>query len=464
MPGMDRLRVDLASPQGDTSAPQQLRLSELIAALSHALDLTEGQPKGHCVRCCWIGMHVGRAMGLDEQALWDLYYTLLLKDLGCSSNAARICELYLTDDRRFKQDFKTVGDSLPQMLQFIFAHTGERSGTVERLRAVWNIMRKGSEIAQELIQTRCQRGADIARQLRFPDSVASGVHSLDEHWDGQGRPEGLAGENIPLGARLALMAQVVDVFHTAAGPAAALAEAQHRAGSWLDPALVAALQRVGADPAFWAGLADPRLDERVAALEPGQHHVALDDAYLDDIATAFGQVVDSKSPYTAGHSVRVAFYTDEVARQLGLGDGRRRWLQRAALLHDMGKLGVSNAILDKPGKLSDEEWQEMRRHAVHTREILSRIGAFGELAAVAGAHHERLDGNGYPDRLAAADITLETRIITVADIFDALSAQRPYRDALPTERALQIMQGMVGSALDPLCLEALSQVVRQPVR
>ena len=101
-----------------------MRLSELIGALSHALDLTEGQPKGHCVRACWIGIHVGRTVGLGKVALRELYYTLLLKDLGCSSNAARICELYLTDDLAFKRDFKAVGDGLPDVLRFVFAHTG----------------------------------------------------------------------------------------------------------------------------------------------------------------------------------------------------------------------------------------------------------------------------------------------------------------------------------------------------
>src|ERR687889_1904814 len=88
--------------------------AEVVAAFSYALDLTEGQPAGHCVRACWIGVHVGRELGLADTALWELYYTLLLKDLGCSSNAARICQLYLTDDLSFKRDFKTVGDRLPQ--------------------------------------------------------------------------------------------------------------------------------------------------------------------------------------------------------------------------------------------------------------------------------------------------------------------------------------------------------------
>ena len=203
------------TPASPVLQPVQLRLSELISALSYALDITEGQPEGHCVRCCWIGMHIGRQIGLSDDDLWDLYYTLLLKDLGCSSNAARICELYLTDDLSFKRDFKTVGSSLPQVLSFVLGHTGLKAPLAERFRSVLNIFSKGDEIAQELISTRCQRGAEIARKLRFPERVAEGIYSLDEHFNGQGRPQQLAGEAIPLFSRIALLAQVIDVFHTA---------------------------------------------------------------------------------------------------------------------------------------------------------------------------------------------------------------------------------------------------------
>jgi len=114
---------------------QDLKLSELIGALSHALDMTEGQPKGHCMRCAYIGTAVGRELGLSSHQQWELYYTLLLKDLGCSSNAARICELYLTDDLQFKRDFKLVGSSLPQAVRFVLTHTGLRAGLAERFRA-----------------------------------------------------------------------------------------------------------------------------------------------------------------------------------------------------------------------------------------------------------------------------------------------------------------------------------------
>ena len=440
-----------------------LKLPELIGALSYALDLTEGQPPGHCMRCCWIGTHIGRQAGLPEEQLWELYYTLLLKDLGCSSNAARICELYMTDDLTFKHDFKTVADSLPAVLGFVLKHTGLKAGLAERFRAVMTVVRDGERIARDLMTTRCQRGAEIASLLRFPQGVSEGIYSLDEHFNGKGKPQGLAGEAIPVYARIALLAQIVDVFHTEGGRAAALAEARARAGRWFDPRLVAAFEEVAQSEAFWEGLAGDDIDRAVAALEPagqGMEHV-LDDDYLDDIAAAFGQVVDAKSPYTSGHSGRVALYTDMIAEELGLSVPRRRWLQRGALLHDVGKLGVSNSVLDKPGALDRAEWQAVQQHAAYTETILGRIGAFRELATIAGAHHERLDGTGYPRGLSAPDIRIETRIITTADIFDAITAERPYRGAIPVPQALDMMAKTVGTALDANCYAALLKAVER---
>ncbi|MGK5027239.1 HD-GYP domain-containing protein [Janthinobacterium sp. RB2R34] len=432
-----------------------IKLSELIAALSQALDITEGQPEGHCIRCCWIGMHLGRATGMNEEDLWNLYYTLLLKDLGCSSNAARICELYMTDDLAFKQGYKTVGDSLPQVLKFVLKHTGLKAGLAERFRTVMTILRDGTRIAQELVATRCQRGAEIARLLRFPESVAAGIYSLDEHYNGQGKPGKLVGNDIPLFARIALMAQVIDVFHTADGASEARAEVRRRAGSWFDPQLVDAFERVAESGAFWSMLRSQDIGAAVAALEPAARMVPVDEDYLDDIAAAFGQVVDSKSPYTSGHSERVALYTDMIGEALGLSVERRRWLKRGALLHDVGKLGVSNSVLDKAGKLDADEWLAVQLHAGYTEKILSRIDAFAELAVVAAAHHERLDGKGYPRGIAGDAISLETRIITCADIFDAITADRPYRGPIPVPKALDIMAETVGTAIDAQCFDAL---------
>lgn len=443
----------------DTTQSSGMRLAELISALSHALDMTEGQPPGHCMRCCWIGMQLAEQLGLDQDIRWELYYTLLLKDLGCSSNAARICELYGTNDLDFKRDFKWVNGRLGQMVRFLLQHTGRDHGMVDSFQRLLRLVRDGKELATELITTRCERGAAIARKLGFSDRVAAGIHSLDEHWCGSGKPEALAGEVIPLYARIALLAQVVDVFHTAAGPEAAMAEARDRCGGWFDPSLVAALEQVATDSTFWQVLDSDDLMQRVLALPPADHERPLDEDYLDRVASAFGQVVDAKSPYTAGHSERVALYTDLIAWQLELPMQRRRWLRRGALLHDIGKLGVSNTILDKPGKLDDEEWRQVQNHARFTEEILSRISAFAELSRVAGAHHERMDGKGYPHGLTGEQISLETRIITTADVFDAITAERPYRGAIPVPRALEMMAENLHTAIDERCFEALKQAL-----
>jgi putative nucleotidyltransferase with HDIG domain len=206
---------------------------------------------------------------------------------------------------------------------------------------------------------------------------------------------------------------------------------------------------------FWEALATPHLETTVLDLEPARHAKTLDEDFLDDIAEAFAQIVDSKSPYTSGHSSRVAAVSDLIAAELGFTDQRRRWLRRGALLHDIGKLGVSNMILDKPGKLTPEEWVAMRHHAALTDTILSRITAFGELARIAGAHHERLDGKGYPHGLRGSEIAIETRVLTTADVFDALTAKRPYHDAMPEAKALEIMAADVGTAIDAECFAAL---------
>lgn len=441
------------------AAQDSLQLSELLGALSCALDMTEGQPAGHSMRCCWIGVHVGRRMGLDDEALWELYYVLLLKDLGCSSNAAKLADFYGADDLAFKRAFKTIGPKVTDAIEFLMGNAAQGRTPIARARALVHIFRHTGRVSRDLIETRCHRGADIARRLRFSEAVAQGIQHLDEHWDGGGLPEGLGGAAISLYARIALLAQAVDVFHTESGRDAALAEARRRSGARFDPQVVQALEQAAIDDAFWSGLTSPTLAEALIALEPPRRRLPLDDDWLDDIAAGFGQVIDAKSPFTSGHSTRVAAYADALGEALGVVPERRRWLRRAALLHDVGKLGVSSTILEKPSRLESDEWSAMQGHAGKTQEILSRIGAFDELARVSAAHHEKLDGTGYPLGLRDTQISLETRIITACDFFDALTADRPYRAAMPTGKALDIMRGEVGQAVDPQVFAALEQLV-----
>ena len=221
---------------------------------------------------------------------------LLMKDVGCSSNAARICQLHMTDDITFKRDFMTVNGSLPQVLRFVLSHTGMKAGLSERFRALVHIFQNGGQIAKELMETRCDRGAEIARKMRFSKGIVAAIRSFDEHWDGGGMPDRMRGERIPLYSRMALIAQVVNVFQIANGIDAARLEVQHQAGIWFDPRLAAAFERISAKPKFWAMLRSDNLQDAIFELEPARQRAFVDDDYLDDVAEAFAQVINSKSP------------------------------------------------------------------------------------------------------------------------------------------------------------------------
>ncbi len=441
-----------------TSGPL-IPVCEILGSFSYALDMTEGQPPGHSLRAAFIAVSMARAMGLSDADCLTVHYATVMKDLGCSSNAARIAALYLADDRQFKQDYKLVDGRIANVFAFVFSSTGRDAPLGRRVSAVANILKNGVEISRQLIQTRCVRGADIARQLRLGEDVADAILALDEHWDGSGKPTGMRGHAIPLAARLALLAQVADVWYMADGAEAARAEIAKQSGRWFDPALAQCFLSVTGDFGFWAKLTDPFLEARLNAMNDAHMTAFADEGYLSDITDAFGAVIDAKSPYTAGHSNRVGHIAATLAGAVGMDEAHRRHLSRAAMLHDVGKLGVSNTILDKPGKLDDKEWAIMRDHAARTKEILGRIGVFSDMALIAASHHERLDGRGYPHGLDASNLAMETRIISVADIFDALTADRPYRGAMPLEAAMGIIDKESGGALDPDLVGLLKQAV-----
>jgi putative nucleotidyltransferase with HDIG domain len=208
---------------------------------------------------------------------------------------------------------------------------------------------------------------------------------------------------------------------------------------------------------WWAALSDsPESRTREAVLDLAPDSVAdLEASDIDLICEAFADVVDAKSSFTYRHSLGVTDAAGKIATKLGLTGQKRTLVHRAALLHDIGKLRVPNSILDKPGKLDPEEWRVVQEHPRLTREILSRIGPFEELAVIAGAHHEKLDGSGYPNRETAAQLSLEARVIAVADVYGALTEDRPYRPGMTAEQALQIIARDIPHKLDADCYEAL---------
>lgn len=445
------------SGQQDTG--NSIRVSELISALSYALDLTEGRPMGHSVRACVIGMRIAEEIGLSTPSRADLYYTLLLKDAGCSSNSSRLYHILNADDLRAKGDLKTVDWTRTgwESLHYAVTHVATDSPFAER---VWRLIRVAATQQRdscELVKIRCERGSSIARRLGFPESVAQGIRSLDEHWNGGGYPDGLMRHDIPIGACIANLAQTLEVFLGAHGPDAALDAARARRGRWFSPELVQAVESLHQRGDLWRDLDKQDLLEDVLALEPEQRRLAADEETIDSVCDAFAEIIDAKTPFTFRHSNGVADAALAIAGCFGLSGPEVKKLQRAALLHDIGKLGISNAILEKPGKLTQDEFAAVREHPYQTYEILRRVPAFREFSFDAAAHHERLDGKGYWQGLTGESLTRRARILAVADVFDALRAKRPYRDALPLEKVFSIMNEDAPHALDADCLRALKE-------
>jgi HD-GYP domain-containing protein (c-di-GMP phosphodiesterase class II) len=314
---------------------------------------------------------------------------------------------------------------------------------------------EGSGGPRKISQMRCEAGADFAQRLGFAKGTATAILHLDERWDGRGYPWGLKEDEISLSGRIACLAQSIETWFRAGGPEAAAKIAQDRRGTWFDPSLVGAFRSFSGEAAFWTRIAgsDPWAD--VAGLEPAQEVFPADGAALDRIARIFAEVVDTKSPWTWRHSEGVAQIAVGIAKVLGLPEESLSRIHRAGLLHDLGKLGVSNLILDKPGNLTSEEYVELRRHPEFTHQILGSIAAYQDIAEMAATHHERLDGRGYHRGIPAIDLPVESRLLVVADICEALSARRPYRDAMPRERVHEILTKDAGTAVCPECVEAL---------
>jgi putative nucleotidyltransferase with HDIG domain len=411
-----------------------ISLSEIISALSYALDLTEGAVHGHALRSCLLGMRIAHDARLPVEQTSGLYFALLLKDIGGRSVVSRIGEV---DDH---------------------ANQANRS----KLKAFWkNVLPAGflqTKNEREKVGLRYERGAAIVTKLGMGPFAAETVRCMDERWDGGGYPDSIKGEQIPLLARIGAVAQHLDIFSAANGTQNAIKTLQEHSGTWFDPHFVRIALSLHRRGTLWTncspGDSEENTRQAVLDLDAGTQH-KLDPGQVDRICEAFADVVDAKSHFTFRHSIGVTNAAFGIAETMGLPADRVQLVRRAALLHDIGKLSVSNAILDKRAVLNAAEWDAVRQHPRITRLILERVRAFREMAVIAGEHHEKLDGSGYPDKLTARDLSLESRIIAVADVFGALSEDRPYRAGINLQDTFSIMKKFVPHQLDGDCFDAL---------
>ena len=434
-----------------------LSLAEVLSSLSFALDMTSGQPVGHSQRTCIIGVRVAQELGLDDDAIGSLYHALLLKDSGCSSNAARMFEIFGCDEIAMKRESKvTDWTNLVDAAKYASAHTLPKASLLARTQRLFHIATHQKETASELYGSRCDRGAQVAMSIGLGENAALCIRHLDEHFDGNGAPNHLKGDQISLLGRIACFAQTLEVFAKTFDVSTAFQMASKRSGKWFDPEVVKAAKHFKSDEAFWSTVYGDA-SETVSALSYRTLTAHVTESRIDAVCDAFAQIVDAKSSFTWEHSSRVRQYAVQVGEDLGFSESRLKTLSRAALLHDIGKLAVPNSILDKPGKPTDEEWACIRRHPELTQQILSRISGFERITEIASAHHERLDGRGYYLGLTGADLDQDMRILAVADVFDALSADRPYRSAMTSPEVFAILDRDSGVALDAECVTAFRE-------
>ena len=409
----------------------RVRLAELVAALSLGIDLGFGQPMEHVLRQCLIALRLAEALGLDERQRAVVYYTALLINVGCHSDAHEQAK-WFGDDIAVKS---IKYDHDPRSLRMAAAgmrFLGSGHPPLHRFRLGLEFALSGHREVDDMIVHHAAIARTMAQQLSLPDAVVEAIGAAYERWDGRGWPGELAGEEVPLASRVAQVAEFVEVANRLGGADAAKRLARERRGGDFDPAL-ADLLEAEADMLL-SGLDTIGVWDAVIDAEPALAVVLAGDP-LDAALLAIADFVDLKSPYFLGHGRAVGELAAEAGARLGLPAATVRLLRRAGLLHGLGRLGVSNAILDKPGPLGAGEWERVRLQPYLTERMLRQSEALAPVARLAVQHRERLDGSGCPRGLSGAALSREARVLAAADAYQAMREPRPHRPARSAEEA-----------------------------
>ena len=407
----------------------------MLGALSLTTDLASGLPFEKGLRTCALASALGVAAGLREDEQTALFQASLLRAVGCTSNASENAALF-GDDTAFQAALKPMDPADPVIFAVQLARFGEWAGPT----AAPALARRFVEVAPTEGRRATRAGCEVSRALGIRLGLASAaVDALDdvfERWDGQGIPEGRRGEELSPIARILHVAEQAVFAHTAGGRRAAVAEVRRRAGGHLDPDLAA---RFLADAdGLLAVLEQPDLLAAVVAVEPGPGAVVLPHE-LVEWCRALSVIVDLKGRFLLGHSAHVADTADAAAALTGMGQPERLTLQAGALLHDLGRVGVSSAVWDRPGALGAADWERVRLHGYWTDRILRRCPSLAPIAPIAAGHHERCDGTGYHRGVRSADLPFPARLLAAADVFAALTEDRPHRRSHSLDEAAGVL-------------------------
>jgi HD-GYP domain-containing protein (c-di-GMP phosphodiesterase class II) len=436
----------------------------LFAALSLATDMGTGQAAEHGLRTCLLALELAERAGLDAQQIEDAYYLGLLHSIGCTADAPVTARAF-GDDRAHKAAYTLIEAGRPaEIVSYLWHNVYPTAPAPQRLRAFVRALAAGPEFARVNLRSHCEVGERLGRRLRLPERSCEGLWFVFERWDGKGMPTGAAGERIPVAARILHAARDAAAFAAAGGTETVVAMAKRASGSSLDPRFAALLrqdarvllERVGALDAW----------ERVVAVEARPRLFTGED--LDHACQVIADYADLKSYGTLGHSRAVAEVAEAAGWRLGLTPDAIGELRRAAWLHDIGRVGVSAAVWEKPGPLTGGEWEQVRLHSYHTERLLARIPALSDLARTAASDHERLDGSGYHRGVSAQQLSPPSRVLAAADAWCAMSEPRAHRSARTSGDAARELRDQAGAgklggeAVDAV-LAAVGEQARPPV-
>lgn len=398
-----------------------------------------------------------------------VFYTTLLRYVGCTASSHEAARYLGGQDIEANRRMTLVDRRRPaQALPILLSLAGDGTAGLARIRAAGRVLAAGPRLGSQVNRSHCEVAARMAERLGLDAEVRAALYGVAERWDGKGDPQRLAGEDVPLPTRYAVLAHVAVEAAMTLGPALTRTLVLRLSGRDLDPALVTAF--AGAADRLLAEALEPDAWERMLDAEPPPVMTAGSTG-VDDVARVFADVVDLKSPYLHGHSTAVAALAESAARLLGMSPDDQATLHRAGLLHDIGRTAVPTGVWDRAGPLSIGEWEQVRLHGHHSERILLRCTALAPLAALAGRHHERLDGSGYHRGALATGLDRASRVLAAADVYAALVEARPHRPAREPADAAGQLDAMVsagvldGDAAAAVCEAAGQRRVRpRPAR
>jgi HD-GYP domain-containing protein (c-di-GMP phosphodiesterase class II) len=437
--------------EGVTQSSPAPRRSEVLAALSLAIDLGLGQPMEHMLRSSLLALRIAAAAGVDGAARDRIYYANLLAWIGCHADSFELAALF-SDDIAFRANYYIRDQRGLPMYAGMFSQTGAGLPPLARVAEWTRFAATGHAAVRNLISSHCVSAGVLASRVGLDDGVAGLLAHTFERWDGKGLPEGVSGPAIPLEMRITHLADTAEVFLRREGLAGAVAMVRARRGSHFDPALAELF--IGHAGTLTEGLLDIDCWQEALAVAPDDG--TLSGVQLDAVLGAIGDFADLKSPYTAGHSRGVAALAAAAAEEHGLPGDDVAELRRAGWVHDLGRLGVSNQVWDKKEPLSALELERVRMHPYLGERILGRVPGLKGVAALAGSHHERLDGSGYPRGIGGPELGTKQRILAAADSYHASLEPRPHRPPLtPEDAAARLRQEVSAGRHSPEAAEAV---------